>query len=230
MNPSNRHSINCSYPAQPSISQQTTQPLIQSINSSFMSILESMNNRFGMIHPTHPPFNQSLNQLMNQSMVQTAAIQSAKHRRSRHIKTNHAMRLLQQSFVENSKPSKDAMRSMTQSTGCTYADICRWFRNKRHKVKKDKINYQSIKQLNKSNKGSLSQQSIDQAIQRSSADDLVSLIGSGFSSTPSSPSSRATTVSHNTSGIINDMLNQIVFHIIHLNGMAITAASSQRGE
>lgn len=236
VNHSNRHSGNYSYPVQQSNNHTTSQSIDQSIQKASTSILESMNTGFGMINPNHqyPPFNQTINQLMNQSMVQPHAMnQSVEPRRSRHIKTNHAMRLLKQSFVENSKPSKDAMRSMTRSTGCTYAEICRWFRNERHKAKKAKVNYQSIKQSNKSNKGSLSQQSIDQATKRStelsSADDLVNLIESGSSSTPSSPSSRTTTISPNMSGMDN-INNQSFLGQLMTQSMNQSANQSFKGQ
>lgn len=164
-------------------------------NHISMNMYEAVNDH----HINYASFNQVMSQSVNQLSAPYSINQSARPRKSRHIKTTHAMRLLKQLFVENCKPSKDAMRSMTQSTGCSYAEVCRWFRNERHKAKKAKINYQSIKQSNKSNRY------INPTIALSS--DMSPADHSVTSSTPSSPSTSRTVSSH-------PLMNQDYNHLL----------------
>jgi hypothetical protein len=58
-------------------------------------------------------------------------------RRTRRIKSNHAVRVLKAAFAANPKPSKEAMRAWQGETGCTYTEICRWFRNERFRIRQE---------------------------------------------------------------------------------------------
>ena len=63
---------------------------------------------------------------------------SDEERKARHIKTPQQMRLLKNAYVMNPKPGKEEMKSLMKETKCSYNEVCRWFRNERHKEKKIK--------------------------------------------------------------------------------------------
>lgn len=203
------HQVNCDYFTMQHFSQLISQSMeympsqqhnhYPNHNHNSMNMYESVNDGAG--HVNYASLSQVMNESINQLSAQYAMSQSVRPRKSRHIKTTHAMRTLKQLFVENCKPSKDAMRSMTLSTGCTYAEVCRWFRNERHKAKKAKINYQLIKQSNKSNRPM--HQATDQSTNMSSSADH-----SATSSTSSSPSTSRTVSSY-------PLMTQAHNHMLH---------------
>ena len=61
---------------------------------------------------------------------------SEEERKARHIKTPQQMRVLKVAYALNSKPGKEEMKSLMKDTKCSYNEVCRWFRNERHKEKK----------------------------------------------------------------------------------------------
>ena len=59
-------------------------------------------------------------------------------RKARHIKTPQQMRVLKSAYTQNAKPGKEEMKTLMKETKCSYNEVCRWFRNERHKEKKIK--------------------------------------------------------------------------------------------
>jgi len=58
-------------------------------------------------------------------------------KRHRRKKSLEQMKLLRNYFSVNPKPGKIAMRAIAQNTNLAVMDVSRWFRNERHKTKKD---------------------------------------------------------------------------------------------
>jgi len=62
------------------------------------------------------------------------------------------MKILKHHFAINCKPGKDEMKKLMKETKCSYNEVCRWFRNERHKEKKVREGKQTTQQHTGSSK------------------------------------------------------------------------------
>ena len=90
-------------------------------------------------HSAHSqPAHSSHSNSSSSSSGSNSGSMSDDERKARHIKTPQQMRVLKGSYTINPKPGKEEMKALMKETRCSYNEVCRWFRNERHKEKKIK--------------------------------------------------------------------------------------------
>ena len=131
-----------SHPPPPSSSSGPTPAVAASSSPALPHMVQVNGSQYVLspVQPTSTPYPVMLIPVASNSQQHDSSSSSGglsdDERKARHIKTPQQMRVLKGAYTANPKPGKDEMKVLMKETKCSYNEVCRWFRNERHKEKK----------------------------------------------------------------------------------------------
>lgn len=204
-----------------SLDQTNNQTISQTPNMQYPMLQHSMQSFNGSQLPLYPQT--ALSQPMTPQQLNYAFMQEEEQRRTRRIKSNHAVRVLKAQFAQNPKPTKEVMRSWQAETGCSYTEICRWFRNERHKQKKTPQQQSN----DQSNDQQTNSQSNNQQNNNSTSSNKSSDSGSVRHSSPTAVSNMEAPASPSSCCSLNSASTHSSLHLSDSSNQSNKQSSSQ---
>ena len=103
---------------------------------SSMPNLLSLQQQYGQPSLAGRGYNLDASMLLGSAAAGGSLLGGLDQRKSRHIKSPGQLKTLKIFFQTNQRPSKEDIRKLVKDTGLPHQEVTRWFRNERHKEKK----------------------------------------------------------------------------------------------
>jgi hypothetical protein len=115
-------------------------PMMSHMNALALPNMLSLQQQYAQQHPglAGRGYNLDANMLLANAAggIGHSILNGLDQRKSRHIKSPAQLKALKFFFQTNTRPSKDDIRKLTKDTQLPHQEVTRWFRNERHKEKK----------------------------------------------------------------------------------------------
>jgi len=113
-------------------------PMMSHMNALTLPNMLSLQQQYAQQHPglAGRQYNLDATNMLLANAASHNLLNGLDARKSRHIKSPGQLKQLKLFFQTNQRPSKDDIRKLTKDTGLPHQEVTRWFRNERHKEKK----------------------------------------------------------------------------------------------